>query len=323
MLWLRAAIAVLVLAWLIVSFGGGERLLQELSRLGPGAILLALAVFTLDRLLMSWKWIRLLRSRGESIPLLAATRIYCASMVWGMFLPATVGADAVRAVCADREGVRLREAIASILVERAVGVVASLALGAFGLLVFARRAEVSIELERALVITVLLGATAALAVGISLGEGARSQLERWIYRPFAGRAIVGKLERLHRSYAEYRSHPRELAIFFALSLLEQVVPALAVLVVARALGAELPALLGIGAVAIAYGVARIPISLGGIGVLEAALVGLLALAGTTPERALAIAIATRLLEILSWLPWWLTQVLVSGTVAPPPGRSSA
>ena len=57
-----------------------------------GAILLSLA----DRFLMTYKWWLLLRSRELVVSLWIAFRAYLASSLYGLVLPVTVGADAVR-----------------------------------------------------------------------------------------------------------------------------------------------------------------------------------------------------------------------------------
>ena len=63
-------------------------------------------------------------------------KIYCASTIWGMFLPATVAADAIRAVSMTHAGVDSHEVIASIIIERTIGFLAVLLLGNASLLLF-------------------------------------------------------------------------------------------------------------------------------------------------------------------------------------------
>ena len=98
--------------------------------------MLVVILCTLDRALMTFKWIRLLEARGIQFRFLAAMKIYCASMVWAMFLPATVAADAIRAVSMTRAGVDSHEVIASIIIERIIGFLFALLLGLASLLLF-------------------------------------------------------------------------------------------------------------------------------------------------------------------------------------------
>jgi len=314
---LRGAITVAVLSWLVSTLGGARTLASQLLALPALTVLAVLVVNTIDRLLMAYKWLRLLRAAGEDLTLLGATQIYCASMVWGMFLPATVGADAVRVVCARRRGVGGSTGVASILVERALGFLASLLLGLAGLAVIASLRELPAALEPAVWGGALLFAGGALLLGLSLSERTFTWLDDRLYKPLSERTGIGTLRRVHESYRAFRRHRGELRLFFGLSLLEQLVPALSVWLLAVALGDPPSPLYLAAAVAISYVVARVPISFGGIGILEGVLVFLLVLGGMSGERALAVSVASRIIEVLSWLPWWITFVAATGNPRPP------
>ena len=95
---------------------------------------LVIIVFMLDRALMTFKWLLLLRARGIHPHFFRAMKIYCASMVWGMFLPSTVGADTIRAVSLVRTGINTNEVVASIVIERVFGFVSTLFVGLCSLL---------------------------------------------------------------------------------------------------------------------------------------------------------------------------------------------
>ena len=83
---------------------------------------------------MTFKCIRLLKARGIRVHFLAAMNIYCASMVSGMFLPSTVGADVIRTINMSRAGVHAHEVVASIIIERMIGFLAALLVGLASLL---------------------------------------------------------------------------------------------------------------------------------------------------------------------------------------------
>ena len=314
---LRLAVTVFVLVWLVRELGGLDTLAAQLLAVPAPVVVAVLVVNTLDRLLMTYKWLRLLRVRGEDLPLLQATRIYCAAMVWGMFLPATVGADAVRTLCVRREGVGGSDVVATILVERALGFLASLLLGLAGLLAIGYLEDLPPALEPAawLATAILASGTAVLA--LSLDERTFGWLDRRVYAPLGRMPLVGAIRRIHESYRAFRHERRELRLFFGLSVAEQLAPAVGVWLLAWGLGSPPSPVYVAAAVAISYVVARTPISLGGIGVLEGMLVYLLVLGGMEGDRALAVSIAARILEVGSWLPWWAAYVAARGTPRPP------
>src|SRR5262245_26558278 len=129
----RIARAVLSIALLaaILTYVGPAEILAPLVDAHPGWVLASFAAMTFDRWLMTLKWIRLLRSRGIALPVLAGLKIYCTAMLLGLLLPSTLGADALRTYLTARRGIETRTVVASILVERMIGFIASLLVGLF------------------------------------------------------------------------------------------------------------------------------------------------------------------------------------------------
>lgn len=78
---------------------------------------------------MTFKWLRLLGCKKIYIPLLTGLKIYCSSMIWGMFLPSTIGSDAIRAHMTTQRGYDAKEILASVIIERMAGFLSALLLG--------------------------------------------------------------------------------------------------------------------------------------------------------------------------------------------------
>ncbi len=99
-------------------------------RLIAVAVLLVFA----DRALMAYRWVVLLCiiDRAERPPLAEVMRIFFVSTFVGTFLPASVGGDAVRAYSMTRLNVRGRDAIASVFLDRMLGVASILLMAALG-----------------------------------------------------------------------------------------------------------------------------------------------------------------------------------------------
>src|SRR5690606_15055712 len=76
------------------------------------------------------------------------------------------------------------------------------------------------------------------------------------------------LRRIAGAYSSYAGHPAALAVFFLLSVVESLVPALIAYVAARGLGVDAPVWVFVAVMPIALMVARLPVSLGGFGVQE-------------------------------------------------------
>jgi uncharacterized protein (TIRG00374 family) len=235
-------------------------------------------------------------------------RIYCASMVWGMFLPATVGADVVRTVQTAGLGLNSHEVVASIVIERMFGFLAGLVFGLLSLMLFSLYSGVGAQFAVLwwLAGAALLGATVVFAASFtqSLFDLIHNHL---LYR-LRDRWIVQKLRYFHSTYRSYQDDKGNLALFFGLTLVEQLGPILHTWLIARSLGVDVDFFYTAAAVSLTLLVSRIPISIGGFGVYDGMFMLLMSLAGVHAAEAIAITFVGRIMETASWVPWWLVDV---------------
>ena len=118
---IRLAITAVILALLArgIDFGDAARAIASIDL---RFLALVLGLVAVDRCVMIWRWILLLRSSGIAITNAAAARLFLVSSFVGSFLPAGVGADAARAYGLARENASGSEALASVAVDRVLGV---------------------------------------------------------------------------------------------------------------------------------------------------------------------------------------------------------
>lgn len=257
-------------------------------------LLLAAAFAVGDRVLMVGKWLPLLRVQSSDVPRGAAVRTYLAAGFAIYLLPFAVGADVLRALALGRRRDLVPQVAASVAAERILGIVASGLMAAVALAVaLAQGVELTFLLPWSLV-AIAAGLT-VLVVPLSRGLAARAA-------SLAERVRLGRpgsfMRRLGSAYASYRGHPRLLASVGALSVLEQLFPVVTNWLLARALDlpVEFAALLVV--MPLTLFLARLPISVGGVGVAEGSIVYLLGLFGIPPEQALALAVLARALDIV-------------------------
>lgn len=319
---LRAVVSLVLLAAAVWLVGGPAAVAQGLGGLHVSWMAAALLAMTADRILMAGKWVLLLRGRGEHLPLWAGVRIYCAASMFGLFVPAPGGADAVRALMAIRRGARTDEVIASILVERIGGLLVALLLALVGILLVAGAGPLAFDPVHLFAATagLLLAGIAAFAGSLSRGLFVRIH-ERWL-RPVRDRRVMRRLRELHAAYVGHQVNRASLALFFALTFLEQALYCLILWLVALALGLSIgPFFLG-GATCLALLLARLPVSVDGMGVFEITFVPLLGLAGVPSASALGLALTARVLQVLAHMPWWLAHLMSSGSDRGPSGPDS-
>ncbi len=279
-----AAIAGLAL---VIDWHTFFRTLQHAS---PGLILVATLLMVVDRLIMSWKWQMLLAPIGARISFLENWRIYSASQAAAHLLPLDVAADGLRAAWVARHGSSISAVAATIVVERALGILVSVGLSAVAALCLG----VGL-LKLGVGTAAAIGVGCALLLGLVLLTPARRILLRSVMRRRRLRRFVTTLRRLSRD-------GETLSAVSALTLLRQVVVVLANCVIAVGLGLHIDPLVFAGAFLVALFLARLPGSLGGLGVFDVALTSLLVVFGISPAAAFACALTGRVLALLALVP---------------------
>jgi uncharacterized protein (TIRG00374 family) len=283
----------------------------RMARLFAGAdygfLLLSLVLATVDRILMPLKWNLLLRAKGLVVPWRQAVKVYYISSAMGVFLPPTVGADMARYYLLSRDGCPKAEVVASILVERVLGMIALLLFGIMGGALFL--ASVVSRGTETPVLTVVLTALAVTAVvaaafAASMSERTGMIAQRLLRRLEGGRlaGLAGKLESLLQAYQGYQGRRRALGVFLLLSLLENLLPVIRTYAVVLAFGAAVPLIYMFMFIPIVQMLIRLPISFDGFGVQEGALVYFFGLLGVGKAAALSIGLANHMLFLVSLLP---------------------
>ncbi len=293
--WLRFAVSVGLLAFLIL-LANRSQLGARLRAADPALLVAVVGLATLDRLLMAWKWWLLIRGREAHVGLWAAIRAYYLASFAGYFLPMTVGADAVRIGALAGEG-RTAGLVASVLLERMVGALAQAVL-----------AGVSLATLVALGLGAHVGPPerwmlAGLVVAAFLAFPCSFPLARWVARRLgAGAGWRRALRALCESYAQYAGSAGLVLLFFGLTLVEGGFPVAIHYTAGRALGLDPGWTLFIATVPLVYLVARLPVSLGGLGFLELSFVSLAGLLGLGWTDALSIAGLATVLYLVAVAP---------------------
>ena len=98
-------------------------------------LLIAAALAIVDRAVMAYRWFVLLRPlEGRNLPpFKTILRIFFVSSFVGTFLPASIGGDAVRAYSLSNHAVPIADSMASVVVDRMLGVLSVLLMALLGL----------------------------------------------------------------------------------------------------------------------------------------------------------------------------------------------
>jgi uncharacterized membrane protein YbhN (UPF0104 family) len=251
------------------------------------ALLLSGIVYPLH----AWRWWLLLRAQGIPLSLHWTHVVTWIGQFYNAFLLGGIGGDAARVFYLLRDAPSQRAGgLATLVIDRAMGLIVLMALAAFALAAktAALAAEPRLRWLFIAALTITIGGALASALLLAIAPS------RWPapLRSLLGPARIGALTEL---LARVRHAPREHIEAIFVSIAIWLIPFAAVWLLARAVGLPLPFLESCVAMSVAFAATALPISVGGHGVREGALLATLAAFGllTTPaahERAALLAV---------------------------------
>jgi uncharacterized protein (TIRG00374 family) len=247
----------------------------------------------------------------------ALMRIFFVSTFLGTFLPASVGGDVVRAYSLSRLNVRGSDAIASVFMDRMLGVASILIMACVGLLLAPDRSSAW------LVVVSLVAAGAACAVTMALVFSAAAASWASAAVRYLPHAFEGLGHRLVASIRQYAAHHRTLAFVLAGSIGVQVLRILQAFCLGLALGIRLPASAYFAFIPLILLFMLLPITFNGIGTSQLAFDWFFVGAGIAPATVFALSVLFIALGVIGNLPGGLLYVFDGGaTAANVPERSA-
>jgi uncharacterized membrane protein YbhN (UPF0104 family) len=271
-----------------------ENFIQTFASANYSWIALALTVYLFTQAISAVRWTMLARPLGIDTPFQDLIKYYLIGMFFNLFAPGTVGGDVSRIYYVVRDehahasgrAVTTMHAAMSVLMDRAIGMIVLVWLGAVGLMLFPKYAVP--PTVRSVTFSLALGFVAAVLV---------APLLRRIL-PEDGHPIVVKLRLAFRSY---RTHWRALGAALVLSLVLHLIQSWLHVIMGRALGLDVPFSFCIIVYPLVGTFAAIPISLNGLGLREGGYIYLLAVIGIGTEKSIAFSLLLFLIVALDSL----------------------
>lgn len=269
-------------------------------------VVAALIFYLLAIAVNAAKWLVLLRAQGVRVPFGELLQMQFVGFFFNNFLPANVGGDVMRGYTLARYTDRLAHAAVSVVVDRLVGLLAymsSAVVAAFVLVsVIGRRDLEAVEGVAALALIVL-----AAGFGILLSRRLRGLITRlvgWRFLKPLGRPWQGISEGLNA----YRFRYGVLTAAFGIALIGILCTTVVNWCLSQALGGlmTLPMILLFNPL-IAL-VLMLPVSIGGLGLNQAAYPFFYGLGGVPADHAVAVSVLMQAIIIVGSLPggfFWL------------------
>ncbi|MHC4623030.1 MAG: lysylphosphatidylglycerol synthase transmembrane domain-containing protein [Planctomycetota bacterium] len=314
------------------------RLGEIFSRINPLVFAATLAIFTTGHIIIGLRWWLLLRPQSISIPPWAAIKLYFLGWFYNNFMPSSVGGDLVRAWYVTHHTDKKFEAVLSVFVDRAIGLLSTLVIAAFFYTLFLRgKGEVIAPADRTkpgllntlfayrFLFVGLLVIAAAILAGLTFHPKTSAPLKKawsslWAF-------ALKMLAKFKDAIIIYCREPLTILGVFCLTVLMQLTSITGFWLLGRNLGIEASVKYYYVFFTLVWVLGTIPVSIGGAVVMEGTLAYLFVrFAGVEPEAALALALCQRVVWMITSLPGAFIHLIgahlpkdLSLDLQPPPG----
>jgi uncharacterized membrane protein YbhN (UPF0104 family) len=278
--------------WWLSRYFDFKQVHAALTGINPLLLIVAIALHFLSFVLGGVRWWLLFRHVNGAIAFRQLWPSYYLGVFFNNLLPSIYGGDLARTARLYAAGFGGSALVSSAFVDRVLGLAALVSMGVIALLF----APAGFENRLALGVF-------GLSLLVLLPMLVIALLPRWTRLLDTG--FGSRWPRLHAvlsCFPRYRSAPGLMLTAFGLSVLNQLMVVLVLLMLAPGLGVHLPVFQFVVVLILVFLVASLPISLGGLGAREGAMMALLLPLGVDAASVLALSAAYLLVLWSSTLP---------------------
>jgi glycosyltransferase 2 family protein len=288
----RLAITAAILAYLATRIDMAAAT-QAMAAIDLQHLFLVLVMVAIDRAVMILRWVLLLRASGIDITTADAARLFLISSFVGSFLPAGIGADAARAYGLARESTTGSEALASVAVDRLLGIASLVLMAIIGVIAWTPEEPGDWRIPTAIAVALL----ACVAV-FWANELLRLIIPAHRHDGFLTRQLL----RLTDAVGRYRNRRGVLVHVLVWSLVVQVLRICQAYILAVGLGMTVPFTYFLLFMPLGLLLLLLPISISGFGAPQAGIVWLLRPMGVSEIDAFALSTLIVLTGLAGNLP---------------------
>lgn len=274
--------------------------LELLTDVKVSYLVLSGVLMNFDRCMMAFKW-SLLLEYTCSFPVIMAslTKSYYYSLLFAPFVPTTVGADVVRGVSVLKDGANKEMLVSSIIMERLLGAVSQLVLAVVAL--FFLSLEYSGIDSSYLYLSFFLALVLAIVILLPLLNTPERILHKAAIN-IPDWKIVTFAKKTYTAYRQYRNKKRALLHFFLLSLVENSFTIFVMYWLFLSMGVDVTLYAMMLTVPAALFFAKIPLTIGALGVQEGFFILFFSMVGISSEEAVMVSLMVRFVEMMAILP---------------------
>lgn len=294
----RLLLTIGLTAYLIYRGNPGE-IARALAGVDWSCIAIAVLLALADRVLMALRWLWLLGpiDRSTLPPLRVVMRVFFVSTFAGTFLPSGLGGDAVRTWQMANEGVPMAQSLASVLMDRVLGIVSILIASAVGLALYPQIID-NFWVSLTLAVT---GAGSVVALSFVYSE-ACAGLGKTLCRLVPLKRVAGKIEQTIDALLAYRRHHGAVTLVLLASIGVQLLRVVQAYYLGLSLGISAPFIHYIAFVPVIVLIMQLAPTINGFGAAQFGFEWLFGLGGTPAAPALALSILFIALGFVGILP---------------------
>lgn len=297
--YLRLGLGIFLLS-ILVRMVDFHQLTATLATVKPPLILAGLLAMLLNYCLKTYRWASILWIQRPDISLAQVARFNFVSIFLGNFLPSNLSSDIVRIYYISQQAADPRAAISSIFADRIIGNFAVAIATVFAFLILRQTALFQIGLLVSYGVLAFL----LLSIGVPLMLQHRVVIHRMkkILDRFAGRKLFGNVQSMWEHFVLYRTRPAVMAKALSIAFLNVLIVVFEFYLIAKGFSAQISISYFFLFVPLLIYLTMLPVSIGGIGLVEGGLVFFFSKIGMSVETCLSIALVFRALQLSCALP---------------------
>jgi uncharacterized protein (TIRG00374 family) len=305
----KIIVSVLLLIWVISRIDIGN-LIILLGKVEWYTVLLAILIIEIQTILLSWRWTRIVYLLGGQLSFALAARLTFFGVFMNQVLPTSIGGDVIRVWGMHRHDSKSGISFSSVVIERLTGMLAlSMMITACILMMWGNRSDPLIGwimlISVPVILVVLIVASAADKLPCSM----------------IPKRIQGLISSVSHGLRRLGGNPIVFFELMALGGIASIIGLFSVFILGIGLNINVAFPVYIALVGSAILISSLPISLGGWGVRESAMIGLFGFVGVPEDKSLLLSILFGIVLFIASLPgglaWWAWHsVSVKGNFAP-------
>jgi hypothetical protein len=277
---------------------------ESLVRLGPLPMVIGVLFHMAVVILSASRWWLLLKHTHAAISFSKAFPSYYLGVFYNNFLPTGLGGDAIRILHMRTRGVSVKSLVSASVVDRAIGFATIFIVGMIG--VFASD-EMRIPGHTKSVLTTVFLFGLLVAGWILSNHSGR--LIKSLARKYGHTRVRGWILDIILTCYSYRTEKKRIMLAVVISVIGQSLVILTYYLIGCGLGLNLSITAYLVAIPAVFLAASLPISIGGLGIREGTLVGVLVAAGANFQLAVNLSLLYLVVFWISTLPGALVPLL--------------